>query len=89
LAAAGDRLADPHDGTKGCIIVTTSRLYAEHGWTAETPGRPVRVPWWRMPFSVDTWRQMLCILLALPASLVAQPAPPFNASGSSIGATPT
>jgi hypothetical protein len=31
------------------------------------------VPWWRRPFSADTWRRTLYILLALPVSLVAVP----------------
>lgn len=38
---------------------------------AGAPGRTSRTHWWRMPFSVDTWRRTLYILLALPVGLVA------------------
>jgi hypothetical protein len=32
-----------------------------------------RVPWWRMPFSADTWRQTLYALLALPVGVACVP----------------
>jgi Putative sensor len=52
--------------------VTTSKLNARQGAT-RAPARAPRVRWWRLPFSADTWRRTLYVLLALPVSLVSVP----------------
>jgi hypothetical protein len=33
----------------------------------------MRAPWWRLPFSADTWRRTLYALLALPIGIVSVP----------------
>jgi hypothetical protein len=45
----------------------TSRPYLPSGAAQET-SRSSRVPWWRMPFSADTWRRTAYVLFALPLS---------------------
>lgn len=52
--------------------MVTSQLHVRSGATEALP-RPARVRWWRMPFSADTWRRTLYVLLALPVSLVCVP----------------
>jgi hypothetical protein len=39
----------------------------------KTPARSSGSRWWAMPFSADTWRRMIYVLLALPASLAFLP----------------
>jgi Putative sensor len=42
--------------------------------TDQQPNAPQRrTPWWRMPFSADTWRRTLYALLALPVGIVSVP----------------
>lgn len=52
--------------------MTTGQLHAQPG-VAQAPSPPLRARWWRLPFSADTWRRTLYILLALPVGLVAVP----------------
>jgi hypothetical protein len=61
-----------HTTTKGWVVVTTSRSYAPPDAT-QVPARSSRVQWWRLPFSADTWRRTLYVLLALPVGLVSVP----------------
>jgi Putative sensor len=52
--------------------VTTRELNARPGAT-RAPSLAPRVRWWRLPFTADTWRRILYVLLALPVGLVAVP----------------
>jgi signal transduction histidine kinase len=55
--------------TKGCFTMTTT----EFRGAAAAPPRPRRAAWWRLPFTADTWRRTLYLLLAAPASIVSVP----------------
>lgn len=52
--------------------MTTTRLSAPSG-AKPAPSRSSPVQWWRLPFSADTWRRTLYVLLALPVGLVSVP----------------
>lgn len=52
--------------------MTTSHSYAPPDAT-QVPARSSRVQWWGLPFSADTWRRTLYVLLALPVGLVFVP----------------
>jgi hypothetical protein len=41
--------------------------------TAKSLSRPARRRWWVMPFSTETWRQTIYVVIALPASLAFMP----------------
>lgn len=52
--------------------MTTIQLHEPHGAAGASPRRP-RMAWWRAPFSADTWRRTLYVLLAAPVSVVSVP----------------
>src|SRR6266536_2719497 len=44
--------------------MTTIQVHEQHGAAGASPRRP-RMAWWRAPFSADTWRRTLSVLLVL------------------------
>src|SRR6266540_3428797 len=52
--------------------MTTIQVHEQHGAAGASPRRP-RMAWWRAPFSADTWRRTLYVLLVAPVSVVSVP----------------